>query len=376
MSEKILVTGGAGFIGSYIVDALIHKGYEVRVFDNLTPQVHGSARAIPSYLNKNAEFILGDVRDYDLLAKVLGDVDVVFHEAAAVGVGQSMYQIRDYVESNTMGAANILHFLANEKHRVRKLIVASSMSVYGEGKYLCKKCGPRFPKLRSVDQLKKRQWEMLCSSCGEIMSPVPTDEEKPLYPTSIYAITKRDHEEMVLSTGFAFQIPSIALRYFNVYGPRQALSNPYTGVCAIFSSRLLNNNSPLIFEDGLQSRDFTHVSDIVQANILALNAGPEADYEVFNVGAGRPVSIRDVAETLRSLLGKEEIPFEFPEKFRSGDIRHCFADISKIRRLLKYDPKVKFAEGLKDLVAWVKTQTPEDRVGRAAQELVDKKLVF
>ena len=376
MSEKVLVTGGAGFIGSHIVDALVHKGYEVRIFDNLSPQVHGPGCMIPSYLNKNAEFILGDVRDYEALAKAIKDVDVVFHEAAAVGVGQSMYQIRDYVETNTLGAANILHFLANEKHKVRKILVASSMSVYGEGKYSCKDCGPRFPKLRPVGQLKKRQWDMRCATCGEIMSPVPTDEEKPLYPSSIYAITKRDHEEMVLSTGFAFQIPSIALRYFNVYGPRQALSNPYTGVCAIFSSRLLNNNAPLIFEDGLQTRDFTHVSDIVRANILALEAGPEADYEVFNVGTGIPVSILEVAETLRALLLKEKIQFEFPGKFRAGDIRHCFADIAKIKRLLKYQPEFPYAQGMKDLVAWVKNQSAEDKVARAAQELVDKKLVF
>jgi len=376
MVEKVLVTGGAGFIGSHIVDALVEKGLQVRVFDNLTPQVHGKEQKIPAYLNQNIEFILGDVRDYYALSKVLKDVDVVFHEAAAVGVGQSMYQIKQYVETNTMGAANLLHFVANEKHKIRKMIVASSMSVYGEGKYDCLKCGPSFPFLRPLAQLQKRQWEMRCEICGEPMTPLPTDEKKPMYPTSIYAITKRDHEEMFLATGFALRIPVIALRYFNVYGTRQALSNPYTGVCAIFSSRLLNGNAPVIFENGLQTRDLTHVSDIVQANMLALEAGKQADFQVFNVGTGKALSVLDVARALQNLLGKTEIKFDLPNKFRAGDIRHCFADISKIKRILNFSPKVDFNEGVKELVKWVSLQQAEDRVIEASREMENKKLIF
>jgi dTDP-L-rhamnose 4-epimerase len=317
MTEKVLVTGGAGFIGSYLVDALVERGYAVRIFDNLSEQVHGPGQKKPGYLNKDAEFVLGDVRDYDALKKALRDVHIVFHEAAAVGIGQSMYQIREYVETNAMGAANILHFIANEKHRMRKLLVASSMSVYGEGAYTCERCGIVFPKLRPIDQLKKKDWEMRCEHCGKAVKAVATDEHKPLYPTSIYAITKRDHEEMFISTGFAYQVPTIALRYFNVYGARQALSNPYTGVAAMFSARLLNNNAPIIFEDGLQSRDFTHVSDIVQANMLALDAGNDADYAVFNVGTGVSTSVLNMAGHLRSCLGKNDIQFEFPQRFRA-----------------------------------------------------------
>jgi dTDP-L-rhamnose 4-epimerase len=376
MSERALVTGGAGFIGSHIVDGLLEKGYRVSVLDNLTPQVHGPHAKVPSYLNKNAEFILGDVRDYDGLRKILAQVDVIFHEAAAVGVGQSMYHIREYVEVNTLGAANILQFIANEKHCIRKMIVASSMSVYGEGAYQCPQCGPSFPGLRTLEQLKKRKWEMLCEYCGKMMQSIPTPETKPLYPTSIYAITKRDHEELFLSTGFAFQIPTVALRYFNVYGTRQALSNPYTGVCAIFASRLLNDHPPLIYEDGLQARDFTHVSDIVQANLLALETGSDADYEVFNVGTGTATPIMKVGEYLRSLLGKENLSFEFPDKFRAGDIRHCYADISKSKRLLGYNPKIRFEDGVRELMGWVKTQTAEDKVSQAAKELEDKGLIL
>lgn len=376
MTESVLVTGGAGFIGSHIVDGLLEKGYHVSVLDNLTPQVHGPDGKIPPYLDKNAEFILGDIRDYDFLKKILTRFDVIFHEAAAVGVGQSMYQIREYVETNTLGAANILHFVANETHRIRKMIVASSMSVYGEGAYQCPQCGTSFPKLRSVEQLKKRKWEMLCDHCGKMMQSLPTPETKPLYPTSIYAITKRDHEEMFLSTGFAFQIPTVALRYFNVYGSRQALSNPYTGVCAIFASRLLNNHPPMIYEDGFQARDFTHVSDIVQANLLALEAGPEADYEAFNVGTGIASPIMKVGQYLRSFLGKENLSFEFPDKFRAGDIRHCYADISKIKRLLGYNPKIRFEDGVGEFMEWVKNQTAEDKVGEAAKELHDKGLIL
>ncbi len=376
MGERILVTGGAGFIGSHIVDALLERGYEVRIFDNLTEQVHGPGQKVPDYVNKEAEFVLGDVRDYEAIKKALADVDIVFHEAAAVGVGQSMYKIRQYVETNTMGAANILHFVANERHNIRKLVVASSMSVYGEGKYECENCGIVYPKLRPIGQLKRREWEMRCEKCGKVVKAIPTDEGKPLYPTSIYAITKRDHEEMFLSTGFAYRVPTIALRYFNVYGTRQALSNPYTGVAAIFSSRLLNDHSPVIFEDGRQSRDFTHISDIVQANILALDAGAEADYEVFNVGTGVATSVLEMAKHLRSYLGKENIPIEFPQKFRAGDIRHCFADITRIRTTLGYKPEVKFEGGVKELGEWVRTQRAVDKGTLAAKELEEKRLLF
>jgi len=372
--ERVLVTGGAGFIGSFIVDDLVKRGYEVRVLDNLEPQVHGAGGAVPGYMNGEAEFISGDVRDEDALRRALDGVEVLFHQAAMVGVGQSMYQIRRYTDANAVGAAAILDVIAEGKTSVRKMLVASSMSIYGEGKYECKKCGLVYPRLRSVEQLGAGVWEMQCAGCGETASPLPTDEDKPLFPTSIYAVTKRDHEEMFLAVGTAYKIPTVALRYFNVYGPRQALSNPYTGVCAIFSSRLLNRKRPVIYEDGLQSRDFVHVTDIVQANILAMEK-EEADYGVFNVGSGRSLAILDIAKILTEKIAPDcGIEPEIAAKFREGDIRHCFADITRIREALGYEPRVTFEDGIDDLTEWVKTQVAEDRFEEARKELEQRGL--
>ncbi|MGD2207488.1 MAG: GDP-mannose 4,6-dehydratase [Anaerolineae bacterium] len=374
MTEKILVTGGAGFIGSFLVDALVEREHDVRIYDALVPQVHGPEQTPPDYLNPNAEFIKGDVRDRDALARALKGVNVVFHLAAAVGVGQSMYRIQHYTEANTLGGAVLLDLLANTEHQVRKMIVASSMSIYGEGRYECDDCGVVFPKLRPESQLKARDWEMKCPTCGCDVRPLPTDEDKPLFPTSIYAITKRDHEEMFLSTGFAYGIPAVALRFFNTYGPRQALSNPYTGVMAIFSGRLLNRQPPIIYEDGQQTRDFIHVSDIVQGLLLSMDK-PEADYQVFNLGTGTPTSINHVAKMLTEHLTSGEIESQVLNQFRAGDIRHCYADVSKARRLLGFEPRVSLDEGLGDLLTWVKAQTAVDRFDQVERELASKSLV-
>lgn len=366
---KILVTGGAGFIGSFIVDELVSAGHKVRVYDRLDPQVHGKTRKAPSYLNKEAEFIKDDVLDAENFYKAVKDVDVLFHEAAAVGVGQSMYEVKHYVEQNSMGAGVVLDVIANRKHKLKKMLVASSMSIYGEGKYECPKCGPVYPRLRTSEQLMKGVWDVLCPICSEKLKPVPTDEEKPLNPTSIYAVGKRDHEEMFLAIGRAYKIPTVALRYFNAYGPRQALSNPYTGVCAIFSSRLLNGKPPVIFEDGLQSRDFIHVKDVAKANRLAMEK-EEADYEVFNVGSGEPKTIVDIAGILAKRIqpGKDMKP-EIKRSFREGDIRHCYADTSKIYKKLGFKPSVKFEEGMGGLTEWVASQVCEDRTLDAIKEL-------
>ncbi len=374
MKEKVLVTGGAGFIGSFIVDELVRRGYRVRILDNLEPQVHGPERIAPEYLNPDAEFINADIRDSEAVRRALDGVEILFHEAALVGVGQSMYQIRRYTDINATGAASVLDVIAAGKNAVRKMLVASSMSIYGEGKYECGKCGAVHPKLRSVDQLRDGRWEMPCPHCNETARPVPTDEDKPLLPTSIYAVNKRDHEEMFLAVGNAYKIPTVALRYFNVYGPRQALSNPYTGVCAIFSARLLNGKSPVIFEDGLQSRDFVHVRDIVQANMLAMEK-QEADYQVFNVGSGRPLAILDIARILTSKIAPEsELEPEIANKFREGDIRHCYADISRIRSSLGYEPSVPFEDGIDELTRWVGTQVADDRFEQARKELEERGL--
>jgi dTDP-L-rhamnose 4-epimerase len=372
--EKVLVTGGAGFIGSFLVDALVERGYDVRIYDALVPQVHGPEQAAPAYVNPEAEFVQGDVRDREALARALQGVDVVYHLAAAVGVGQSMYEIQYYTEANTLGGAVLLDLLANTKHQVRKMLVASSMSIYGEGKYRCQEHGEVYPRLRPEAQLKAREWEMKCPQCGREVLPAPTDEDKPLFPTSIYAITKRDHEEMFLSTGLAYGIPAVALRFFNAYGPRQALSNPYTGVMAIFSGRLLNHQPPVIYEDGRQTRDFVHVSDIVQGLLLALEK-PEADYQVFNLGTGIPTSIGQVAGLLSERLVEGDIEPYVLNQFRAGDIRHCYADVSKARDLLGFEPQVRLQDGLGNLLDWVKEQTAIDRFAQVEQELAAKALV-
>jgi dTDP-L-rhamnose 4-epimerase len=367
---KILVTGGAGFIGSHLVDRLAEKN-EVVVLDNLESQVH--TNGAPTYLNEQAGYIFEDIRTAETLKKAIEGVEVIFHEAAAVGVGQSMYEISKYVEVNTCATASLLHLLVNTEHEVKKLIVASSQSIYGEGAYSCEQCGPVYPLLRSENQLKQRQWEIRCTSCGRIASPVPTTESKPLNPSSIYAITKRDQEEMCLAVGKAYGLPTVALRYFNVYGPRQSLNNPYTGVCAIFSARIKNNNPPLIFEDGRQMRDFISVHDVVNANIAAMK-NVKSNYEVFNVGTGRPTTIIDIASTLARLFNKTITP-EVKHKYRAGDTRHCFADISKITSALGFKPKTTFDEGIQDLVAWGKDTEAVDRFEKAQKDLEQRGLV-
>lgn len=367
---NVLVTGGAGFIGSHIVDRLVEDGHFVRVFDNLEPQVH---RGIPSYLNKNSELVRGDIRDTGQLEAAIEDTDVIFHEAAMVGVGQSMYQIEKYVDVNTLGTARLLELLVNKDHGVKKLIVASSMSIYGEGAHLCDDCGIVYPKLRREQQLKDRDWSAKCPGCGKNVVMAPTKETKPLQPTSIYAISKKDQEEMSLAVGRSYGLPTVALRYFNAFGPRQALSNPYTGVCAIFSARIKNNNPPVIFEDGLQSRDFVSVHDIADANVLAMNSS-NADYEVFNVGTGRATSILDIALKLSKLYNKSLNPV-ISGRYRAGDIRHCFADISKIRDKLGFRPKVGFEEGMKELVAWGAKEEASDGFEDAYGELLKRGLV-
>jgi dTDP-L-rhamnose 4-epimerase len=311
----------------------------------------------------------------------------VFHQAAAVGVGQSMYQIEHYVSVNAVGAAVLLEGIVERRQQLRKLVVASSMSIYGEGAYQAPDGRRVHPPLRTEAALAARRFELyeaaeppipgaaeppIPGHGGQELVPLGTPEEKPLQPTSIYAITKRDHEEMFLAVGAAYDIPVVALRYFNVYGPRQALSNPYTGVVAIFCSRLLNRRPPLVYEDGRQTRDFVHVSDIVQANLLALDS-EAAGGRIYNVGTGRATSVLQVAETLSELLDFGEKP-EVLGQYRAGDIRHCVADISRIQRELGYRPRVVFADGLRELLAWLRTQSPDDAVEAAGRELAARGL--
>lgn len=363
-TKKILVTGGAGFIGSFIVDELTAKGHDVVIFDNLDAQVHGGKK--PTYLNKKAKFVLGDVQDLESVKNVLKSEkpEVIYHEAAAVGVGQSMYQIQRYVSVNDLGGANVLQAVLESNLPIKKLIVASSMSIYGEGRYSCKKCGPVNPPLRETGQLEGKKWEMTCQNCGSIVSPAPTDEEKPLKPTSVYAVTKRTQEEVFLSYGRAYGIPTVAFRYFNVYGPRQALSNPYTGVVAIFSSRIKNDNPPVVFEDGLQSRDFISVHDIAHANVVALEKGDG----VYNLGTGKPISILEIANTLIRLYGRKLKP-EVRNQFRKGDIRHCFADVSRAKKELGWSAQTKFDDGMRELIGWAEHEEARDGFEQAEKEM-------
>lgn len=370
----ILVTGGAGFIGSHLVDALLAQGKKVRILDALVPQVHGEDADWPAWVPESVEKIRGDVRDQSVWEKSLEGISVVYHLAAEVGVGQSMYEINRYMEANTMGTSRLLELLAQGRFKLDKLIVASSMSIYGEGAYRTAAGEIVYPVERSSERIARREWEMTLPGSDETLEAAPTSEEKPLRPTSIYAISKRDQEEMCLSVGKAYRIPTTALRFFNVYGPRQALSNPYTGVAAIFSGRLLNNNPPLIFEDGKQSRDFVHVSDIVQALVLSMEC-EASDYEAINVGTGVSTSVLQVAQILRDKLGVAAEP-QVVNKFRAGDIRHCFADIRKAELLLGYRPTVAFKDGMDELIEWIRLQTAVDRVDSAAAELEKRGLTM
>jgi dTDP-L-rhamnose 4-epimerase len=366
-----LVTGGAGFIGSHLVDALVERGARVRVLDSLDPQVHGDDATEPTLIAGHVaagrvEFIRGDVTDRAAVAAALDGVDTVFHQAAAVGVGQSMYRIADYVHANSYGAAVLLEAMIARKDTIRRAVVASSMSIYGEGAYRCDEHGDVAPELRTARRMAAGDYAVHCPVCDAPVRPLPTPESKPLRPTSVYAVTKRDHEELFLSVGAAYGIPAVALRYFNVYGPRQSLDNPYTGVAAIFASRLLNDRPPLIFEDGRQSRDFVHVSDIVTANLRAL----ESDAAVggaYNVGTGRSLDLRDMVAALRDQLGGPAP--EYVGKFRQGDIRHCFADTARAKDELGFEASVAFEDGIDDLAAWARQQEPTDRVDQATGEL-------
>jgi dTDP-L-rhamnose 4-epimerase len=348
--STVLVTGGAGFIGSHLVDALVDSGYKVRVFDNLEPQVHGRNLKRPNYLNPKAEFIRGDVRNQDQLEKAMSGIEVIFHEASAVGSGQSLFEISKYVATNSLGTANLLQILINGKIKIKKLVVASSMAVYGEGKYLCRRCGVVYPPLRSINQMNLGQWEMECPNCLANVTPLPIDEEKPLAPTTIYGITKKEQEDLIMTVAKTFDIPAVILRYFTVYGPRQSLSNPYAGIFAIFISRILDGESPPIFEDGLETRDFVHVADVVNANILALKS--DIDFGCFNVGTGSPTSILSLASMLIRKLDSKVSPIP-SGKFRPGEVRHGFADISRISRELGFQPRIKIEDGIDSEIKWL-----------------------
>jgi dTDP-L-rhamnose 4-epimerase len=342
----------------------------VRVLDNLTPQVHGEHGRRPDYLDPDVELIKGDVRDPETVARALQGVEAVFHFAAIVGVGQSMYQIRHYTDANNVGTAVLLEALM--KSSVRRLIVASSMSVYGEGLYRTPTGEVRTVGERSLDQLRRADWEWR-EADGTTLSPVATPETKTPALASVYALSKFDQERLCLMIGRAYNLDTVALRFFNAYGPRQALSNPYTGVLAIFASRLLNGNAPRIFEDGYQQRDFVSVYDVAQACRLALEV-PGAAGEIFNVASGQVYTVRAIAERMAEALGKRHVRPEISGQYRVGDIRHCFADITRARQILGYEPRVTLEKGLVELASWLEGQVAIDRVADARAELAARGL--
>jgi dTDP-L-rhamnose 4-epimerase len=369
VDDRILITGGAGFIGSHLADELLRRGWRVRALDNLEPQVHETGDR-PAYLDPDVELVVGDVRDADCVRRALDGVDAVVHLAARVGVGQSMYDIADYTSVNGTGTAVLLQALLD--HPVRRLVVASSMSVYGEGLY-ADAAGRRVDAAeRSREQLERGDWEP-SGTDGAPLSPLPTPEDKPVSLSSIYALGKYDQERMCLLFGSAYHVPVTALRFFNVYGPRQALSNPYTGVLAIFAGRLLNGRPPLIYEDGRQRRDFVSVYDVARACRLALER-PGDEGRILNIGSGEHVSVLEIAGELARVMGREDVRAEVTGKYRVGDIRNCFADVALASETIGYTPEVTRAEGMAELAAWLAGEVATDRVDDAAAELAARGL--
>ncbi len=342
---KKLVTGGAGFIGSHIVDRLLAEGHEVRVLDNLEEPTHRPDD--PVRLPADVEFIHGDVRNPRDVERALAGVDVVFHEAATGGFTP---HITSYIDNNVMGTARLLEAIRDRRFPVEKIIVASSMGVYGEGKYECAEHGVIYPRLRASAQLAKRRWEVECPSCGAVIRPLPTDEETPTRPERAYSISKFAQERLVLSAGLEFGIPAVALRYFLTYGPRQSLFNPYTGICSIFSTMILNGAPPIIFEDGRQTRDFVFVEDVASANILVMKDS-RADNEVFNVGSGQAVSVGEVCQRLSQRYGRRVEP-RCDGEYRLGDVRHIAGNIDKLKRL-GFRPGVSFETGIARYAEWI-----------------------
>jgi dTDP-L-rhamnose 4-epimerase len=371
--STVLVTGGAGFIGSHLVDALLGRGERVRVLDNLDSLAHPEG-TVPEHLSAEAELVQGELGDPASVELALEGVDRVFHLGGAVGNGESMMNVRRAVDANCGGTATLLEAVLARRDQVRRLVVASSMVVYGEGTYRCAEHGEVQPGVRSVEQLRRRDWDPRCPFDGEPVDFVPAREDHGLRPISVYGITKRDQEELALVLGGAYGLEAVALRYLNVYGPRQALGNPYTGVAAIFASRILSGRRPMVFEDGGQIRDLVHVSDVVRATLAAMDS-EHAPGNAINVAAGRRIEIGELARSLAQELGRPDLEPELPGEFRAGDIRHCLAETTRARELLGFEAETELAEGLPELAEWVGSQTVTERGDEAVAEMRARNLV-
>ena len=374
--KNILITGGAGFIGSNLTKKLVSKGYCITILDNLSKQIHGKDQKSELYnsIKEISTFILGDVCNEEDWKKALKGQDAVIHLAAETGTGQSMYEISRYNDVNILGTSHLLDFLANNKNSVKKLIIASSRSIYGEGKYKCENHGVVYPNERVASNMMKGKFDLFCDACGSELNLIPTDENSKIHPSSIYGITKQQQEQMILLMGKSLGIPAVALRYQNVYGPGQSLSNPYTGILSIFSTRMLNGNDIDIYEDGEESRDFVFIDDVVEATILALEK-EEANHQIFNVGSGEATSVTQVANSLKKLYDSN-VNISIGGSFRLGDIRHNYADLNKIKNLLGFTAKFDFQTGISRFVDWVKTQeVKEDKYEQSLNELKNKGLI-
>ena len=375
--ENILISGGAGFIGSSLALKLVSLGHNVRVLDNLSPQIHTNSKEnshLYQSIKGKVTFINGDVRNRKDWQKAIANSTVIVHLAAETGTGQSMYQIEKYVQVNCGGTAIMLDLLANEKHTVKKVVVASSRAIYGEGKYYCESHGEVYPNERKDTQMSNGQFEPLCSICKQPLSMLATDEDSKIHPSSIYGITKSDQEQMILVACKSLGISAIALRYQNVYGPGQSLINPYTGILSIFSTRILNNNPINIFEDGKESRDFVFLDDVVNATVLAIQDNNLKSCSL-NVGSGVSTTVQTVADSLKKLY-QSDVDIKVSGNYRLGDIRHNKADISKIKKLLGFSPKVSIEDGLKQFVDWVKNQEVNyDKYEQSINEMKDKGLM-
>lgn len=351
---NILITGGAGFIGSNLAKSLVARGHSVTVMDNLSPQIHGEKSPLLAAIRDQVRFLHGDVRNRDDWVTALEGQDVVVHLAAETGTGQSMYEIDRYVDVNVRGTALLLDLLANQTHNVSRLVVASSRSIYGEGRYNCSTHGIVYPQARLAVDMERGDFHVKCPHCQTNAELRATTEDSQIHPSSIYGITKQNQEQMILTVGASLGIPAVALRYQNVYGPGQSLTNPYTGILSIFSTRIKNGNEIVIFEDGEEGRDFVFIDDVVDATVASIELSDSGQH-VVNIGSGVRTSVLDVARTLVSAY-RAEIPVRISGNFRLGDIRDNYADITKARQLLGFNPNVDFTTGIHRFASWVESQ--------------------
>lgn len=363
----VLITGGAGFIGSHISDLLVAHGHCVRIIDLLDPQIHGTGEDFPRYINPAVECVQGDVRSPDDIRKALQGIDVVYHCAAFTGVGQSMYHMRSYLDTNSTGTATLLEAIVTKSLPIKRFVLASSRAVYGEGTHRCRTHGILYPGRRNRFDMENGKFQVYCPSCGQALDPLPTEEERPITPFSLYGWTKKHQEDLCRYAADIFGLPVTILRFFNVYGSRQSLKNPYTGILSVFHSRILAGHPVAIYERGIPGRDFIHVSDVARANLLALD-GNVAPGTCINIGTGKMVAVREIAVLLGERLGISPETLDTGE-FRVGDVCRCYADLTRSKSLLGFHAQIGLEEGIDEFVGWALREETADLYLKAVEEL-------